>query len=83
MGDGTSKNPGTGGYWVDGTATSGTYNPNNNDITLNGYEAGATPGTGQLTSAAYTSVTASPADSVPNMFVFSPRSHYLRMSYPR
>ncbi|MDR3712329.1 MAG: RHS repeat-associated core domain-containing protein [Puia sp.] len=71
MGDG-KNNKGTGGYWVDGTATSGTYNPNNNDITLNGYEAGSTPGTGQLTSAAYTSVTASPADSVPNMFVYSP-----------
>jgi len=72
MGDGTSKNPGSGGYWVDGTATSGTYNPNNNDITLNGYEAGPTPGTGTLTSASYTSVTASTADNVPNLFVFSP-----------
>jgi RHS repeat-associated protein len=60
-----------GGYWVDGTATSGTYDPNSNDITLNGYEPGTTPGTGQLTSASYTSASASPS-TVPNMFVWSP-----------
>ncbi len=47
MGDGTSKNPGTGGYWVDGTAQSLGYDPNSNAVALTGYA------NGQQTSASY------------------------------
>ncbi len=59
------------GYWVDGTFTLGTVSSNSNDVTLNGYEAGA------LTSAAYTSATAPTSpdlDTTPNIFAYSPLS---------
>jgi hypothetical protein len=36
MGD--STHPGTGGYWVDGTFTSGTVYSNSNDVYLHGYD---------------------------------------------
>jgi RHS repeat-associated protein len=63
------------GYWVDGTFTSGTVYTTNNDVNLNGYLPGTSPGTGTLTSASYTSTTAPASpdlDSTPNIFAFSP-----------
>ncbi len=57
-GDGTSKNPGTGGYWVDGTATQVTLFTNSNDVGLSGQIGGSQLGQGQSTDAFYSSVNA-------------------------
>ncbi|MDE1155564.1 MAG: hypothetical protein PW735_07500, partial [Acidobacteriaceae bacterium] len=55
MGDG-GKNKGTGGYWVDGTATQVTLFSNSNDVGLSGQPGGTQLGNGQATDAFYSSV---------------------------
>ena len=63
-----------GGYWVDGTFTSGTVYSNSNDVYLHGTE------NGQLTDSYYNSVTANGSNnspstvlSTPNIFPFNPQ----------
>jgi RHS repeat-associated protein len=63
-----------GGYWVDGTFTSGTVYSNSNDVYLHGTE------NGQLTDAYYNSVSANGSNNspdtvltTPNIFPFNPQ----------
>lgn len=64
-----------GGYWVDGTFTSGTVYSNNNDVYLHGYDSS----TGQLTDSYSNVVTANGSSPIntdvfsgPNLFAYMP-----------
>ena len=64
-----------GGFWVDGTFTSGTVYANNNDVYLHGYDSN----TGQLTDSYSNVVTANGSSSIntdvfsgPNIFAYIP-----------
>ncbi len=62
MGDGKG-NKGTGGYWVDGTATQVTLFTNSNDVGLSGQIGGNQMGQGQSTDAFYNNVFANQQDA--------------------